>query len=70
MEVEPCPEDDRRREQECEPLPAFELERRHHCEHDERGRESRRDDEPTPERIHAVRSLGRRQVTTGTRSNQ
>ena len=57
MEVEAGPEDDRRRESEREPLPAAELERRDHGEHDERRGERCRDDEPPPHRVGAVDGL-------------
>ena len=59
MEVEACPEDDRCREREREPLPAVELKRGDHGKNDERRRESGRDDEALSNRVRAIRGAGR-----------
>ena len=51
---QPGPEHDGRRERERDPLPAAELERRHHGEQRERRRQGDRHDEPAKERCPVV----------------
>ena len=58
MKADPAVEDDRRRQDERDPLPAGELQRRHHREQRDGHRQDERDDEPTRqngERLVAVR---------------
>ena len=73
MEGPAAPEHDRGRELEREPLPAVELERRHHREQEHGQRQHRRDEQPEAERrgqvlgtaSSAVSSLGKRGLVAG-----
>ena len=54
MEAEAGPEDDGRREHECDPLPAVELERRDHREHHERSRQCGGHDQSAADCVRAI----------------
>ena len=58
MERRAGPEHDGCRKYQRDPLPAVELERRHHRDRDERRRQQRREHEPRPHRPGRVRCLG------------